>query len=147
MAPDRRLERLRDLLARLERLPASAQREWMLQEVRARLVDVETGAEPHPMRALHEEPVATPVTGTRPVPRSRPKRARAAASPRLLPEDSTPELPPSLPAASRVDGPDPTVAMLGDDEVLWLNDGPEPTESDPADGSTGVAPWRRGLRG
>jgi hypothetical protein len=34
--------------------------------------------------------------------------------------------------------------MLGDDEVLWLEDRPI---AEPGDASTGTAPWRRGLRG
>ena len=54
MTGDRRLLRLRALVDRIERLPASPRREWMLQEARARLVDVETGDEPRPMRALQE---------------------------------------------------------------------------------------------
>jgi len=52
MSGDHRLTRLRALVDRLQRLPASAQREWMLGEVRARVVDVETGEPPRPMRAL-----------------------------------------------------------------------------------------------
>lgn len=52
MSGDHRLRRLGALVDRLERLPASAQREWMLGEVRARAVDVETGEPPRPMRAL-----------------------------------------------------------------------------------------------
>lgn len=153
MAFDRRLKRLRALLDRIERLPASAQREWMLEEVRSRLVDVETGVEPHPMRTLPEETVATPlepssqVTKGRVVKRSGSKPVRATASPRPQPEDSTQEMPSPVPLPSRVAGADPTATMLGDDEVLWLDDQPGHTETKPADGSTGVAPWRRGLRG
>ena len=125
----------------------------MLEEVRSRLVDVETGVEPHPMRTLYEETVATPlepssqVSEGRAVKRSRSKSVRAAASPRPQPEDNTQGMPSPVPVPSRVAGPDPTAAMLGDDEVLWLDDQPSHTESKPADGSTGVAPWRRGLRG
>ena len=52
-----RLCQLEALLARLERMPASAGRDWMLAEVRGRAVDVETGMPPTPMRALpNEEP-------------------------------------------------------------------------------------------
>src|SRR3954451_23805386 len=47
-----RLEQLRALLVRLKRMPASAERDWMLGEVRARAVDVETGVKPAAMRAL-----------------------------------------------------------------------------------------------
>ena len=41
-----RLEQLRGMLDRLERMPASPDRDWLLGEVRARTVDVETGAPP-----------------------------------------------------------------------------------------------------
>ena len=49
-----RLTQLRALVDRLERLPASTRRDWMLQEARSRMVDVETGDKPRPMRTLHE---------------------------------------------------------------------------------------------
>jgi hypothetical protein len=153
MAVDGRLKRLRALLDRIERLPASARREWMLQEVRSRLVDVETGVQPHPMRAPYEEKVAAPlepssqVTKGRAVRRSRSRPVRAAAALRPQPEDSTQEMPSPVPVRSRVAGPDPATVMLGNDEVLWLDDQPSHTETKPADGSRGVAPWRQGLRG
>jgi hypothetical protein len=51
---DDRLEQLRALLVRVERMPASAGRDWMLGEVRARAVDVETGVRPAAMRAQSE---------------------------------------------------------------------------------------------
>src|SRR4051794_33372855 len=66
-----RLEQLRVLLVRLEQMPASAQRDWMLGEVRARAVDVETGAEPTAMRALSEDGAeleAARVEAAQPVP-------------------------------------------------------------------------------
>src|SRR3954454_13391259 len=47
-----RLEHLRTLLDRLEHMPASADRDWMLSELRARAVDVETGVTPAKLRAL-----------------------------------------------------------------------------------------------
>ena len=153
MASDRRLKRLRVLLDRIECLPASARREWMLQEVRSRLVDVETGVEPPPMRAPYEEKVATrlepsaQVTKGPAVRRSRSRPVRAAAALRPQPEDSTQEMRSPMPVRSRVAGPSPAAAMLGDDEVLWLDDEPGRTETKPADGSTENAPWRRGLRG
>src|SRR3954451_9717403 len=82
-----RLEQLRALLARLERMPASAEREWMLGEVRARAVDVETGEKPAAMRALsgdgaEAEVAAAPqvprrgTVETEPVPPPKPKRTR-----------------------------------------------------------------------
>jgi len=50
-----RLEQLRVLLHRLERMPASADRDWMLSEVRRRAVDVETGETPRALRSLPRE--------------------------------------------------------------------------------------------
>lgn len=50
-----RLDQLRGLLDRLERMPACADRDWMLAEVRARAVDVETGMPPAPLRALPQD--------------------------------------------------------------------------------------------
>src|SRR4051794_5765661 len=91
-----RLEHLRGLLDRLERMPTSADRDWMLSEVRARTVDVETGVSPAAVRALpvgdapaeiaaagrvRVEPSDRPArrTPTR-VPSSRRATARAAGS-------------------------------------------------------------------
>jgi len=154
MAPDRRLTRLRALVDRIERLPASPRREWMLQEARARVVDIETGAEPRPMRTLDEEPPAPPpdppaagASNGRAVKRRKPKPAPVAA-PRARPQPEAPArqvpLPVSEPAPARIEGSDPDEPVLGDDDVLWLEDRPE---TEPGDGSTGTAPWRRGLRG
>jgi hypothetical protein len=46
MSGDHRLDRLRDLVGRLERLPDSDERDKVLGEVRARVVDLDTGATP-----------------------------------------------------------------------------------------------------
>ena len=57
----RRLEQLHVLVDRLERLPASRHRDWMLLEVRARAADVESDVRPAPIRRLEPEtPVAAP---------------------------------------------------------------------------------------
>jgi hypothetical protein len=50
-----RLERLHVLLDRLERLPASPNRDWMMVEVRARAADVETGVQPVPVRPRNRD--------------------------------------------------------------------------------------------
>ena len=126
----------------------------MLQEARARMVDVETGVEPRPMRTLDEEPPETPpasrASNGGAVKRPSTKPARVAAS-RARPKTEAPTqevpLPVSEPAPSRIAGPDPSAVMLGDDDVLWLEDQPGHTETGPGDGSTGIPPWRRGLRG
>ncbi len=106
------------------------------------------------MRMLDEEPPApTPeppaagVPNGRAAQRSRPKPAPVAA-PRARPQPEVPvrqvPLPVSEPAPARIEGSEPTEAVLGDDDVLWLEDRPV---TEPGDGSTGAAPWRRGLRG
>ena len=63
MHTDPRLERLRDLATRLERLPPSDARERMLAEVRSRAVDVDTGVEPRAM--LPVEPLSMAGGGRR----------------------------------------------------------------------------------
>jgi hypothetical protein len=116
-----RLDRLRALAAQLERLPASRERDWVIAEVRARAVDVETGEVPRALRALEPEaplPAPTPAKS---------RRAREAPCPALAPQPT--------PIAE----PD---AVLGRGEVLWAD---EPwTGSD--DAGTARA-WTRGLRG
>ena len=143
-----RLTRLRALVDRLERLPASARREWALTETRARLVDVETGYTPRAMRALEPDP---PIRPTEPPaaqsvngdavkrPSSKPRsgatsgRAQRPLSPVKAPR----------PAPERVPV-DPGAAALGADGVLWLEDLAADTTREP---SSGAAPWGRGLRG
>src|SRR3990170_3404434 len=49
MSGKRRFEQLKDLVARLEQLPSSAERDRVLAEVRARAVDLETGVKPRAM--------------------------------------------------------------------------------------------------
>jgi hypothetical protein len=56
MSIESRLTRLRALAERVERLPASPRRQWMLSETRVWLVDVETGEPPRAMRPLAAEP-------------------------------------------------------------------------------------------
>ena len=72
MSRDQRLAQLRDLVARLEQLPASEERERILREVRSRLVDVDTGMTPRAMRPVEEPPE---------VERRRPDSHRAAPPP------------------------------------------------------------------
>jgi hypothetical protein len=114
----------------------------MLQEARARMVDVETGHETGPMRALAEEsqePPASPVRSGRGVKRPRSKPAPAAPEQPLHP---VPE-----PAPSHNASPEPSGPMFGTDELLWLGDPSTDSVVEPGDGSAENAPWRRGLRG
>ena len=132
-----RLEQLEGLLARLERMPASAGRDWMLAEVRGRAVDVETGMPNTPLRALPRdesqvEVVPAPPKAAPPASRPRPQPRRHAARARVAPIVRLPQV------RQRVH--EEVVDLLGMDGVLDLDDSPA--------AATGVSrPWSRGLRG
>jgi hypothetical protein len=152
VAFDRRLTRLRALVDRLERLPASARREWMLEEARARMADVETGDEPRALRTL-QEPSPAGESSSRArnggaVKRTSSNPAGAATRrDQARPAAFTQEAPRPVPEPDRIAGPDPSAATLGGGELLWLEDPSRAAFAEPGDGSTGVARWRRGLRG
>jgi hypothetical protein len=136
---DPRLARLRALVVRIERLPASARRDWMLEEARARLVDVDTGYAPRAMRALEEDRPAEPKA-------TRGGNGRAVKRPTTRHR----EIPPvdAAPPAPQPDPVDAAVAALGTGGLLWLEDDSSADSVDePGNGSTASAPWRRGLRG
>jgi hypothetical protein len=126
-----RLQRLKDLVAQLERLPESPDRDRVLAEVRSRAVDVDTGVTPRAMLPVRE-PTPPPSA-----PKPRPVRHRPPA--RLVQ--------PARPAVARA-----TTEDLG--ELLWddrlsLEDAPElaplPHAAKHSDDS--VPPWALGLRG
>jgi hypothetical protein len=125
---DQRLAQLRTVLARLERLAESPRRDWALAEVRARIVDLETGHEPQPMRPLVEEPEPPPARDPQP----RAGNGRVA-------KPATPPPPPPARLHYRPPEPIPDDATLGAEEVLSLEEGP-PDASD-------AEAWKRGLRG
>jgi hypothetical protein len=137
-----RLCQLEALLARLERMPASAGRDWMLAEVRGRAVDVETGMPPTPMRALpkEEEPIAAEEADPRRAPVKRPRRAPSHHGPRT--RAVTPVSMP--PVRERGHTHEDVVDLLGMDGVLNLDDAPTTTPTATGDVSR---PWARGLRG
>ena len=122
-----RIKRLKDLVDRLERLPASPDRDRVLSEVRSRAVDVDTGVTPRAMLPLREP---TPELVL-------PKRPRASRKPRTVP----------LPPASPIEVPRPAKEL---EPVLWadgqlsLDDSPLPHVR--AQGDRDVRPWTRGLR-
>jgi hypothetical protein len=139
-----RLKRLRELLAKLERLPESPERERMLREVRARVVDVDTGETPRAMLAADgaAEPASEP-----------PRRVAGAPAPRAVPaaqRGRVPVEPPPgrvEPAAGRP--LPPGVADLAPqfpvDELLSLDESAAVLPG--RDGRGEPAPWTRGLRG
>ena len=139
MATDPRIQRLRDMVAQLERLPASPDRDRLLSEVRSRAVDVDTGVTPRsmlPMREPKPEPARVLI---RPTPRHRAKIAKREAP-------WTPA--PSAGSARRSDAAGPTNApeqwpVLGGH--LSLDDTPQPHVL--MSGNRAVPPWTLGLRG
>ena len=75
LASPRRHTQLKRLVARLELLPASPQRDWMLCEVRSRAVDLDTGVPPRAML-----PVDAPIAAPEPPQDHRRSRTRTPAS-------------------------------------------------------------------
>ena len=131
--PDPRLARLRDLIAKLERSPASEKRTWMLTQTRSRLADLQTGSTTEPMRPFETEAPEPSEAALRPrSPRARVAPKRPSGLPGVTPQPTRP------PPGPR---PDFNVPRKGDDDVLW-ND---PAEDEPKDGEPQA--WKRGLRG
>lgn len=153
---DDRLKRLRELLDQFQRLPASPERDRMLREVRARIVDVDTGVPPSALLPLR------PDSAEAPGPRSRTSRAPGMVAPRAagarpdgrrataVPEPAKPVhlQRGNAAATARAEiAADGSHTGAGDrlpieaGELLSLDDSPfspvEPT----------AAPWRYGLRG
>ena len=54
MTTEQRVRRLREMVAGIERLPASPERDHLLSEVRSRAVDVDTDMTPRAMLPLRE---------------------------------------------------------------------------------------------
>jgi hypothetical protein len=72
---EERRRRLKEMLAQLERLPASPERDRMLREVRSRAVDLDTGVSPRPLL-----PVDAPMLGPRRPPPQRLAGDRGSAT-------------------------------------------------------------------
>ena len=141
MGSEHRLKRLRELIDQLERLPATAERDRMLREVRARVVDVDTGVAPDALPSL--DPDALPgrtrrAAAPRPTAVERPVRPQPPAAPRPAPAKPAPQ-----PRAEEPGAED--LLSLAADDVLSLDDPPYVPDEEP--GKLAVAPWARGLRG
>jgi hypothetical protein len=133
-----RLDQLRGLRDRLERMPTSPDRDWMLAQVRARAVDVETGAPAGPMRARPEdeseaERVAERSASTTP---KRTRRRQASPAQRPRPVHPAPRGP-TVPARPRAYHE--TVDLLEQRGVMCLDD-------PPVTSGGASRPWSRGLR-
>jgi hypothetical protein len=135
VSSEQRLQRLRELIAQLERLPASADRERMLREVRGRLVDLDTGVAPRAMLPIEAEAMqaADPAPRTVRPPRPRPPLpADDARRPRAVPPPEPPK-------------PFETIS-LGVSDLLSLDD-PAPSPPREQRPERRAGPWTRGLRG
>src|SRR5829696_1313604 len=108
MATGRRVKRLRDLVAQIELLPVSPDRDRLLSELRSRAVDVDTGVTPRAVLPMRE-PVLPPV------PRRPPQRDEAPSIARMAPSPPAPavEFAPPASAANRSKEPE---------EPFWLDE-------------------------
>jgi hypothetical protein len=154
VSTEHRLKRLRDLLHELERLPATAQRDRMIREVRARVVDVDTGVLPSALLPVYPDslPAAEPAPPIAPAPRwVAAEPADKGREPRAtrLPEPARTAHVPSSEVAAAADEEVAADSLTGSgdrlplaaDEVLCLDD------SSFSPSGLGAAPWTRGLRG
>ena len=141
-----RLQRLKDLVDQLERLPASPDRDRVLAEVRSRAVDVDTGVTPRAMLPVRE-PTPPPQPAPTPTPRPERYRPRAITRTPSPARPAQPARPAPAPAPARAAGDDLGVLLW--DDRLSLEDSPElaplPNATRNPDGS--VPPWALGLRG
>jgi hypothetical protein len=152
-----RLDHLHLLLDRLARLPESADRDWMLTEVRARAVDVETGVRPRPMRPFDPDAAVPPpepvrskaATVTRTPPRetrSAPVETRRSAEIRQVRAAPEEAVPPTIDVGRlSLAEPGASVDLLEAGGLLSLDD--LSAEASAADGDAPPAGWVRGLRG
>ena len=153
-----RLEQMRALRDRLERLPASPQRDRVLDGVRRRAVDIESGTPTAPMRSLESEDAvrlpeppsatsATPTTvpdpsRTRPKRRATPTRTHQA---RVLTDFACSRAGVAGALAVASAATTPTATPLLEGVRLCLDD--DVAVSSELDGRRPAAHWARGLRG
>jgi hypothetical protein len=122
-----RLKRLRDLVAQVEQMPPSPQRDRVLQEIRSRAVDVDTGVSPRAMLPVEPAPpIFEPrpfvrrmsAVARKPVPRERANADSVASSNGASSQAAAH-------SRSRPILPSPQKSwLLRDDELLPLEDGP-----------------------
>lgn len=127
MTTDVRLKRLRDLIVEVEQMPPSPERDRVLQEIRERAVDVDTGVTPRAMLPVDPAP---PISQ----PRQFLRRTIAAEREPVLLEcakaysvasSSSASSQAAAPARSAPIFPSPQKSwLLRDDELLRLEDGP-----------------------
>jgi hypothetical protein len=133
----KRVKRLKDLVDRLERLPASPDRDRVLSEVRSRAVDLDTGVTPRAMLPV-QEPASPPVVLPRP-----PKRDMARSITRTAPPPPAPAVEVARSAFATASSEDLEQSLCLD-ERLSLEDSSLPHVR--AQGDRAVPPWTLGLR-
>ena len=138
MTTERRVARLKEMVARIERLPPSPERDRLLYGLRSRAVDLDTGATP---QAISPPPEPARV----PHPRKTSKRNTASNAKRTAPPAPAVEHPPhTAPGSKSREVPSPPAS-----EDFSFED-PLPLEPLPhvlGRGGRAVPPWTRGLRG
>ena len=141
MTTGRRIRRLKDMVERIELLPASEVRDRLLSEVRSRAVDVDTGVTPRAMLPLREP--ASPPPLRRP-----PERNRATIISRPAPQPPTPAVEPAPRSLAAGRGKEPEQSV-GLDDRLSLEDKLQlsPLPYIRVRGNRTVPPWTFGLRG
>ena len=139
MATGRRVKRLRDLVAQIELLPDSPDRERLLSEFRSRVVDVDTGVTPRAMLPLRE---------SAPVLRRPPERDRSPSITRMAPPPPAPAVELARPASvagrsKNVEEPFWVDERLSLEDSLRLS----PLPSFGRGAKRAVPSWTLGLRG
>jgi hypothetical protein len=163
MSSEHRLRRLRELLNRIEQLPASSETERMLREVRARVVDVDTGVTPRPMLPVDPEPMLAtdpgppiahaPKTPARPPVYDDGGRREGPPPERRKPAHTAPREDVSrssgcIPTAGLAfDGDRAWLSLVATHKILSLDDSAPLLPGGEARAGHDRRPWRRGLRG
>ena len=140
MATQRRVQRLRDMVDQIERLPESSERDRLLSEVRSRAVDVETGVSPRAMLPLREPPPPPLPVLPRPA-----KRDEARIPRRVVPRTPAPRVESARHRSAAGSSMTPERSFLLND-YLSLEDAP-PLPDIRVRGNLAAPPWTFGLRG
>jgi hypothetical protein len=143
VSSENRLKQLRQLLSRLERMPESPETERMLREVRARVVDVETGEKPRAMLPADSAASFAAAPEPRPAPRPKPVASPRPARPAPQRQATPAPVPASVSAAQDREW----LALMAKNEVLSLDDSGQLSPAGEERSKTDRHPWRRGLRG
>ena len=141
MTTGRRVQRLREMVSQIERLPASTDRDRLLSEVRSRAVDLETGEAPRAILPLRE-----PVLLPEPPGVSERDTARVTRTAPQPPAPAVEFAPPAAPShrPSGTEEPSPWASgRLSLEDPLQLT----PLPLVRGRGGRAVPPWTLGLRG